>query len=68
MTELQDLEKMKQAIEGTKEDHKYVVENFVMGVFAKTDKDERTCEKITKQNAIDFKRCADFIALLTLFG
>lgn len=40
----------------------------MLSVFAKTDKEERTCEKITKQNAIDFKRCSDFIQLLTLFG
>lgn len=68
MNELADLEKLKNSIEGSKEDHKYTVENFILSVFAKTDKDERTVEKITKQNAMDFKRCADFIALLTLFG
>lgn len=49
------------------EDLKYHVENFIMSVFAKTDKDERTVETITKQNAIDFKRTGDFIALLELF-
>lgn len=60
---------MKKALgDVSKEDHKFTVENFVMSVFAKTDKDERICEKITKQNAIDFKRCADFIQLLTIFG
>lgn len=68
MAELQDLEKMKKALEGSKDDHKYVIENFVLSSFAKTDKEERTCEKITKQNALDFKRCADFIMLLTIFG
>lgn len=46
---------------------KYHVENFVLSVFAKTDKDERECETITKKNAIDFKRTGDFIALLELF-
>jgi Vta1 like len=44
------------------------VENFVLSVFAKVDKDERTCETITKQNAMDFKRCSDFIGLLNLLG
>lgn len=48
MTELQDLEKLKKSLEGSKDDHKYVVENFVLSCFAKTDKEERTCEKITK--------------------
>ena len=38
-----------------------------MSVFAQTDKDERTCETITKKNAMDFKRCKDFIELLELF-
>ena len=38
-----------------------------MSVFAQTDKEERTCETITKKNAMDFKRCKDFIELLELF-
>ena len=37
-------------------------------MFAKTDKEERTCEKVTKKNALDFKRCGDFIEILTQFG
>ena len=45
-----------------------MIENFVLSVFAKIDKEERTCETITKQHAVDFKRCADFIQLLSLFG
>ena len=53
--------------EVAQDDLKFHVENFVMSVFAKTDKDERTVETITKQNAIDFKRTSDFIALLELF-
>ena len=52
----------------TKDDHKYHVENFALSVFAKTDKEERTCEEVTKKNALDFKRCSDFISLLSLFG
>lgn len=60
---------MKQALgQSTKDEHKYEVENFILSVFAKTDKEERTCETITKKNALDFKRCGDFIELLTLFG
>ena len=48
-------------------DLKFHVENFIMSVFAATDKDERTCETITKKNAMDFKRSGDFIMLLELF-
>lgn len=44
------------------------MENFLMSMFAKIDKEERTCETITKSNAMDFKRCSDFIALLTMLG
>ena len=69
LTEMQDLEGMKSALGGvSKDDHKYQVENFILSVFAKTDKDERTCEEVTKKNAMDFKRCSDFIQLLTLFN
>jgi len=52
----------------TKEDHRYVVENFVTSVFTNTDKEERTCETITKKNAQDFNRCSHFIMLLSQFG
>ena len=66
---MQDLETMKKSLgDVAKDEHKYQVENFVLSVFAKTDKEERTCEEVTKKNAIDFKRCADFIQLLTLFN
>lgn len=69
MSELKDLEEMKAALgQGTKEDHFPQVENFILSVFAKVDKEERTCEKVTKQTAIDFKRCADFIQILSIFG
>lgn len=54
--------------EVNKEDLKYNVENFILSVFAQVDKEARTCETITKKNAIDFKRAGDFITLLTLFG
>jgi hypothetical protein len=67
--ELGELEKMFATLPGgTKEDHKYQVENFVLSVFAKVDKDERNCEKVTKSNAMDFKRCADFIVMMSVFG
>ena len=49
------------------EDLKFHVENFVLSVFTKTDKEERTDETITKKNAMDFKRTGDFIMLLDLF-
>lgn len=67
--ELSELETMFTSLPGgSKEDHRYQVENFVLSVFAKVDKDERTCEKVTKNNAIDFKRCGDFISMMTIFG
>ena len=67
--ELEDLEKMKAAMGVTdKEDIKVHVENFIMSVFAQTDKEERTCETITKKNAMDFKRTGDFIMIVSLFG
>lgn len=66
--EMADLEAMKTAMgEVSKEDMKFHVENFVLSVFAQTDKEERTCETITRKNAVDFKRCSDFIALLEVF-
>jgi len=66
--ELGDLEQLKKSMGDVKqEDLRYHVENFVMSVFATTDKDERTCETITKKNAMDFKRTGDFIAILELF-
>jgi len=68
MQELTDLETMKASMgEVNQENLKVAVENFVLSVFAQTDKDERTCETITKKNAMDFKRTGDFIALLELF-
>lgn len=66
---MSDLEAMKKNLpEGsTKQDHQYVVENFVTSVFTNTDSQERTCETITKRTAQDFNRCSHFIMLLTLF-
>lgn len=51
-----------------KDDMKVHVENFILSVFAKADSSERTVETITKQNAIDFKRAGDFIAVMSLFS
>ena len=69
LNELQDLEKMKSALGQTqKEDHFPQVENFLLSVFAKIDKEERTCERITKNHAVDFKKCSDFIQILSIFG
>ena len=68
VNELSDLEAMKAAMgDVAQDDLKYHVENFVLSVFAQTDKEERTCETITKKNAMDFKRTKDFIELLELF-
>lgn len=52
----------------TKADHRYVVENFVTSVFTKVEKEERTCETITKKVAMDFNSCSHFIMLLSSFG
>ena len=66
--ELTSCENMKSAFgDVAQEDLKYHVENFIMSVFAATDKDERTCAQITRKNAVDFNRCGHFIALLDLF-
>lgn len=53
MAELTDCESMKKLLpEGSsKDDHRYIVENFVTSVFTNTDKEERTCEMVTKKNA-----------------
>jgi vacuolar protein sorting-associated protein VTA1 len=67
--ELKDLEQMKAALgQTTKEEHHPLVENFILSVFAKIDKEDRTDEQITKNHALSFKRCADFIQILTMFG
>ena len=69
MQELKDLETMKGFLGGTtKEEHLPQVENFVISVFAKIDKEDRTDETITKNHALSFKRCSDFIQILTMFG
>ena len=69
MNELKDLEQMKAALGGTtKEDHFPQVENFILSIFAKIDKEDRTDEHITKNHALSFKRCSDFIQILTMFG
>lgn len=69
LNEMTDLEQMKKLMpEGTvKADHKNNVENFVASVFTNTDKEERTCETITKKIAMDFNRCSHFIMLLSIF-
>ena len=69
MGELKDLESMKAVLGSTtKEDHKPEVENFLLSVFAKADKEERNDPQITKNHALSFKRCGDFIEILTQFG
>jgi hypothetical protein len=60
--ELKDLEQMKSELGQTsKDDHLPLVENFILSVFAKIDKEDRTDAQITKNHALSFKRCADFI-------
>jgi hypothetical protein len=64
-----DLETMKSAMgDPDKELQKMHTENFILSVFAATDKDERNCESITKKNAVDFNRSGHFIKVLTVFG
>lgn len=69
LNEMRDLEAMKAAMpEGTtKADHQLNIENFVASVFTKTEREERTCETVTKRNAMDFNRCSHFIMLLSIF-
>ena len=66
---MNSLETMKKALpEGTtKDDHRYSVENFVTSMFTNADKDERTCETITKKTAMGFNTCSHFIMLLSMF-
>ena len=60
--ELSDLETMKAALGGLpKEVMQASVEKLVISIFAEADKDERTCETITKNQAIAFKRSSYFI-------
>ena len=67
--ELTDLEQMKSAMGGlSKEDTQVSVENLILSIFAAADKAERTDETISKKHALDFKRSADFIAVLSCFG
>jgi vacuolar protein sorting-associated protein VTA1 len=70
MSEMETLEKMKGGLpEGTtKEEQRYVVEAFVTSTFTNADKDERTCETITKKNAQDFHFCGHMISLMGIFG
>lgn len=69
MGELKDLETMKAALGATtKEEHYPQVENFIFSVFAKIDKEDRTDPVITKNHALSFKRCGDFIQILALFS
>ena len=67
--ELTDLETLKKNLPTTDKDElNAYVNNFVLTVFAKADKEEREVEIITKKHALDFKRLNDFIQVLTLFG
>ena len=60
--ELGDLETMKPALGNIpKEDMQISIENLVLSIFAAADKDERTCETVTKAQAVAFKRSGDFI-------
>jgi hypothetical protein len=62
MSQLGDLEAIKQKM-GTydKDEMAAQMEQFVLGIFAGVDKDERTCETITKKNALEFNRASHYI-------
>ena len=49
------------------EDTEYIVEEFVLSIFVRVEKEERTCDEITKTQAMDFNRTSHFIELLTMF-
>jgi len=69
MGELEDLEKMKQAMgEVNKDDMQVAVENFVISVFARAEKDEETVETIGKTQAVAWRRASHFIDVITVFG
>lgn len=67
--EMDELTAMKNAMgDYNKEEMKITVENFVLSIFAAADKDERTCEKVGKAQAVAFKRAGDFITVMGVFG
>ena len=69
MQELQDLEVMKKAMgDVNKDDMQTAVENFVLSIFARADKDDLTCETIGKPQAIAWRRAGHFIDVMTVFG
>ncbi len=69
MSELQDLETMKKEMgDVNKDDMQTSVENFVISVFARAEKDELTCETIGKVQAVAWRRAGHFIDLITMFG
>lgn len=41
---------------------------FAANIFTNADKNERTCETITKANAVEFNTCKHFISVLSCFG
>jgi hypothetical protein len=60
---------MKKAIgDINKDDMAVAIDNFVLSVFASVDKNERTCETVTKQHAIAFNRASHFINVLSMLG
>lgn len=69
MQELQDLEVMKKAMgDVNKDDMQVAVENFVISVFARAEKDELTVENIGKVQAVAWRRAGHFIDVITVFG
>ena len=51
-----------------KDDMQTAVENFVISVFARAEKDDLTCETIGKTQAVAWRRAGHFIDVITVFG
>ena len=68
MNEITDLESLKaQMGNQTKAEQQAHMESQIMRAFTLTDQDERECDAITEQTAVDFKQTGDFIAILQVF-
>ena len=69
MRELEDLEKLKKEMgDVNKDDLQVAVENFVISVFARAEKDDLTVENIGKPQAVAWRRAGHFIDVITVFG
>lgn len=51
-----------------KDDMQVAVENFVISVFARAEKDDATVETIGKAQAVAWRRAGHFIDVISVFG